>query len=1091
MMHLRTLGGVAISSGDGSDVTLRSKKHLGLLVLLACNERRVYSRRRLCDFFWRSAEDKARHSLSQAIYDITQRVGPVIRRGPGEDIALNLGGVSCDVTSFETAVQDGRLGEAIRVYHGPFADNLIGAGTEEFDLWLDSERTRLARLGEITLRRYVDECETHGQWGDMCLAALKLAAMAPLDEEVHRSFMRALWLQGEGASALRHYESVVAILESELPDGISVQTKELADRIRRSPNRETEVSQTIDRDPPFVGREKEFRVLRQTAAEIGATETTAIVLSGEAGIGKSRLIREFARSLQLEPLRVLTSRCYQAEEDLPYSPIVDAIMPLVRDMIASDPSVGERFQRLAFLLPDFGSRVGQEGERGSVEPAAWRRQLFEEVASFLATAAEYEPIVWIIDDGQWIDRASRGLIHYLARRLKDLPFLLVLTIRNGRQNQELPALPVAPPQTGRLTTISLPLRPLPEEHIRDIIGHAGHGAKDDPAADLAIRLSAGNPYYALEVLEAALESREWAQSATDWDPLNHDRLRKVLDIRLSGIGREGARLLDAIAVLERHARPRLVAKVAGISLTDAASFGNVLYERSLVIDDAERISFTNDAMREFVYSRMSSLQRASLHLNAGRVLEGEVDATPGVLATHFFLGDDWPRSFSYAMEAARSAQGSAGHDEAAHFAGIAARVAPGCEERRMALETRADSLCAVGGLSEAASCYEEVLRSGSLGSSETSGILLRLAATEMERCNWKGAKSALDDCQDVIGRVEPVDQRLFLLAEHSTLRLKHATRTDDTTSAQTAARTIDTALAQIRQLLETSNQTKLAVLTAKAVSVGLGGPITEALKYLAEAEEYVRGAEVRQLVRYFTYRGIVKAWLANWDGAEADFEYSRVLAARSADRVGMMTQWNNLACIALERGEWSTAEERLSRAAHLQSGLDLSNDTILPITLNEANLLFYQGYLPGATTAYASAATMCDEQESSDRTAEITACQGLVALQRGQREAAHRYWNALRESRQPGLGARERFKVAWFNRVMIPEVVGPDYLLNVAEDEGQKDVPSRLKLLWLDVLLSNRDQDSRTRARQLLKDHGLDWFCYFATRWARSSGYIV
>lgn len=1090
MVHLRTLGGVAISNTDGNPVTLRSKKHLGLLILLVCNERRVYSRSRLCEFFWKSHEEKARHSLSQAIYDITQRVGPIIRRGPAEDISVNPGRISCDVSSFEAAVQDGRLGEAVRVYQGPFADNLIGVGTEEFEIWLDAERTRLDRLGEITLRRYVDQCETHGQWGEMCLAALKLAAMAPFDEEVHRSFMRALWLHGQGASALRHYESVMAMLESELPEGISAQTKELVERIRERPNREIEGSLSIDRDPPFVGREKEFRVLRAIAADIGVTETTAVVLSGEGGIGKSRLMREFTRSLELESLRVLTSRCYQAEEDLPYSPIVDAITPLAKDMMASDPSVGESFQRLAFLLPDFGSRAGQERDRGSVDPPAWRRQLFEEVASFLATAAKREPIIWIIDDAQWIDRASRGLIHYVSRRLGKLPFLLVLTIRNPREADELPALPVAVPEPGRLSTISLPLRPLSEEHIREIICNAGQGAKDDPAADLAVRLSAGNPFYALEVLEAAMESREWAKSATDWDPLNHDRLRKVLDIRISGLGREAARLLTAIAVLERHARPRLVAEVAGMSLTDAANFGNVLYERSLVVDDAERIAFTNDAMREFVYSRMSSLQRASLHLGAGRVLEREVDATPGVLATHFFLGDDWPRSFGYAMEAARSAQSSAGHDEAAHFAGIAVKVAPGSQERRVALETRADSLFAAGGLSAAASCYQEVLRSGPLEASDVSGILLRLAATEMERCNWKGAEDALDDCEDAIGRVQPVDQRLFLLAEHSTLRLKHATRTDDTESARTAAGAVDNALVEVRQL-DASNQTRLAILTAKAVSVGLNGPITEALKYLEEAEAYINGVEVRQLVRYFTYRGIVKAWSANWDGAEADFEHSRTLAARSADRVGMMTQWNNLACIALERGDWPTAEERLSQATNLQSGLDLSNDTSLPITLNEANLQFYQGYLPKAAVAYSSAARMCDEQESSDRAAEIIACQGLVALQRGEKESATRYWKALQESRQPGLGTRERFKVAWFRSAMVPEITRSGYLLEVADDEKQKDVPSGLKLLWLDVLLSNRDQASRSRARQLLKDHGLGWFCYFATRWARSAGYIV
>ncbi len=1094
MIQLRALGGVGIFDRGGSLVTLRSRKHVGLLLLLAGGRRRIMSRRQLCDLFWTSEEKRARHSLSQAVYDINQQLGPLIIRGPGGDLSLNGAQVDYDVEHFESLVKAGDLAQAVELYRGPFADNLIGAGTGEFDRWLDSERTRLARLGELSLRRYVGECETRGEWGSMCVAALKLVSLTPLDEDVHRTFMRALWLQGDAASALSHYESVVVELEGELDGGISPEMEDLVRRIRARPKLENLQSRAIDREPPFVGREREFVTLRDEVAQIHDTLRTAIVVSGEAGIGKSRLIKEFQRTIQVERLRVLSSRCYQAEEDLPYTPIVDGLMPLVHVMAADEVAIHKRFHRLAYLLPGFGSRDGHDGDRNYVDPAAWRRQLYEEVASFLAMATEAEPIVWTVDDVQWIDRASGGLIHYLSRRLVDRPFLFVLTIRNARGKDELPPLPVASPGVGVTATLSLPLRPLSEDQIRDIVGYAEPDGCEHPAAALAVRLSAGNPYYALEVLEAAAESKEWAKSARDWDPLNDDRLRKVLDFRVSGLGSDRSRLLQAIAVLERNARPRLVASVCGLSLSDTAALAEELYSRSLVVDDAERIAFTNDAMREYVYAEMNSLQRASLHLTAGHVLEGEVDATPGVLATHFYFGDDWARSFGYAMEAARLAQDAAGHSEAAHFANIAAKAAPGPEERCVALETQAESLFAAGELKEAAACYEEIVGSpGGVEPSKMSDTYLRLATTEIERCNWTGASRALQACARVIDGVVDVDQRLYLKAEHSTLVLKHSIRIDNMMAASTARHAIDNAVAEIKTLPNPSDRTILAVLTSKAVLTGwLEGSCREALGYLEHAESCVGNAHGRQQSRYYTYRGIVRAWLADWEGAEADFNRSRTLAERSADRVALMTQWNNLACVALERGDWGTADDRLERAIKVQAGFEVSNDTSLPITLNRGNLKFYQGYTPQAAEIYWEAAQMCDEQASSDRRSEVFACLGLVALQRGEREQAEQYWRSISPPQDPderSLGSRERFKIAWLASVMKPGALESGFLLEVAQKEKERDLPSHLKLLWLDAILAARSDKERRRVRELLRQHDLLWFCHFGTRWARMTGF--
>lgn len=1088
MLTLNTLGGIKLIDTQGDPVRLRSRKHMGLLLYLIADGRRVHQRRRLCEFFWDSPHPKARHSLSQAVYDITKQLGPVIERGPGGDLGIDRSLIRFDVHLFEHAVKSGDLSAAVQLYGGPFAGNLSEAGTEEFERWVDSERTRLSRLGEIAIRRYVADCEARGQWGEMCVASLRLASMSPLDEDVHRTFMRALWLGGDAASALRHYDSIVTEISPELPDGLSPETEELALRIRANPHPTVDSSRTIDREPPFIGREKEFQVLRELAAEIEDTETSAVVISGEPGIGKSRLVKEFARSLAPSPLRLLFSRCYQAEEELPYSPVVDGLMPLVREMVAADPGVREQFHRLAYLLPDFGPRENGS-EHDFVDPAAWRRQLYEEVASFLTTAVAIEPIVWIVDDVQWTDRTSAGLFHYLSRRLAGRPFLLVLTVRNPRGVEELPVLPVGAPKPGKVATRILRLHPLSEEHVREIVQHAEPEGWEHPGAELAVRLSGGNPYYALEVLEAAAESREWAESATDWDPLNDDRLRKVLQVRLGGLDRDGMRLLRAIGVLDRHARPRLVAAVAEITISVAARLAEELYLRSLVVDEQERIAFTNDTMREFVYGEMSSLQRAALHLRAGQALEAEANPAPGALATHFYHGDDWFRSFGYAMEAASAAQAAAGHTEAAHFAAIAAHVAPGVDERRVALEIRADSLFAAGELAEAAACYGEILKAAR--PSDPRGLvrlLLSLAATEIERCQWDDARIALAASLEGTKQIVDPDERLLATGEYSLLALRRASQTEDDGSASLAAAAVDNAVVELTSRNNPPAATVLTVRMAKAVQVALTGSSRDALHQLNAAAESLPGGSPAQVGRFLTLRGVIQAWLGQWDSAESDFLAERDSAQAKADQVRLATAWSNLACIALERGNWELASDRIQRASEVEATLDENSGSKLPILTNSANLLFYQGFLRKATRAYTLAGQVCHQQENPGSQLEVSSCLGLIALQRGDRRDADVHWRRVRDLQAAsgiGVGIRERFKVEWFRAAML----GPSHasLAEAAEREKDRDYPSYLKLLWLDSQILDKPSTNPLEIEQMLREYELSWFCHVARRWSRGA----
>ena len=709
MFVIQSLGGVRIQDASGETIRLRSRKHVALLLYLAAAGRRVYTRDALAQLLWDTPLERARHSLSQAIYDLRRNLPSVIGSATGDAVQLERSVFRLDAVEFERSLKAGDLSLAVDLYRGPFADNLAGVGSDDFERWLEAERLRLTRLGEMALRRYVRQCDEAGRWGEMCVAALRLVKISFLDEEAHRALMRGLWLHGDAPSAIRHYEEVVASLDKELPGGVSEETHLLAQRIRSTPAPEPRVDNLGELQTPFLGREEEMEKLRAAVRFIADSPATSLLVSGEAGIGKTRLVSEFTLSVALENVRLLESRCYPAEAEVPYGPVIDGLRPIAAEVARRPASDLESFTRVGHLLPEFEYLTRDEGHR--VDPAAWRRRLYEEVTGLVRLALEATPIVWIIEDVQWMDATSTSLLHYMTRRLEGFPFLLIATLRVARGADLPAALPLSPPGASDLSS-EVRLAPLSAEQIGEILRLAAPDPGHKAALQLAQRLAGGNPLYAVEVFRAAVGSMEWAAEASRWDPLTDARLSKVLAVRLKGLSRRALTLLQATAVLERQATPGAVAAIAGLTLPQAAEASVEPYARGLLQDGAGHLEFVNDVVREYVYSSMTAVSRTALHLTAAEFLADASTTNAATLARHFHLGEDRARTYSYAMQAAREAKSSAGQMEAAAMADLALRTCKGKEERLAALHLLAEAELESAQLASAREHLDEILRLG-------------------------------------------------------------------------------------------------------------------------------------------------------------------------------------------------------------------------------------------------------------------------------------------------------------------------------------------------------------------------------------------
>ena len=1090
MFVIQSLGGVRIQDLSGNTIRLRSRKHVALLLYLAAAGRRVYARDFLARLLWDTPIDRARHSLSQAVYDLRQNLPGAVGSATGDAVLLESSAFRLDALEFEQALKTGDLSLAVDLYRGPFADNLARAGTDDFERWLEAERLRLTRLGEMALRRYVRQCDEGGRWGEMCVAALRLVKLSLLDEEAHRALMRGLWLHGDAASAIRHYEEVVAPLEREIPGGLSEETRLLAQRIRSTPAPEPWVDNLGEIQTPFLGREDEMESLRAAVREVSTSPVTAVLVSGEAGIGKSRLVSEFTRSVALENVRLLESRCYPAEADVPYGPVIDGLRPISADVARRPAADLESFTRIGHLLSEF-EYLTRDGEQ-RIDPAAWRRRLYEEVTGLVRLALEAAPIVWVIEDVQWMDATSTSLLHYMTRRLEGYPFLLIATLRVAREADLPDALPLSPPGASDLSS-EIRLHPLSQDEIGEILGRAAPDSGHKAALQLAQRLAGGNPFFALEVFRAAVGSTEWAAEASRWDPLTDARLSKVLAVRLKGLSRKALTLLQATAVLERLATPGAVAAVAGLDLPEAAEASADPYGRGLLQDREGQLGFVNDVVREYVYSDMTALARTALHLTAAQFLESESDTNAATLARHFHLGEDRSRTYTHAMIAAREAKAAAGQMEAAAMADLAVRSCRGKDERLAALHLLAEAELESAQLALAKEHFNEILRlDEAMPAEQRVRVKLKLVRATGGEGNWADAGRILSEIERETSLIAETESRVENRLEVLNWRLKAASRINDVHRANRIRDRIEwlrVAAARTSQLTETAAVTASCSLAAFELFYGSAQEGLELLSSLRIQEQWPE----HLVHRVRLLRGLGNQRMGQWDTAEYELRQAYGLAKKTNDTLQVATVLTNLACTAVECGSWDEAQDYSGIASKLHQALSTALDVLIPLRLNEANLAFYQGKVREANSLYLEVYQRAADCGHTEFKTEVESCLGLTALQLRDSVSVRR-WLAECDTTEASLyGMQERFKVEWFwaycNRRDDPEMV-QERLDRVAEDQEAVDRIGSLKLRWLTRILLATPNGSTggvatAEIRQELLDAGLSWFVHFSDRWRR------
>jgi ATP/maltotriose-dependent transcriptional regulator MalT len=413
--------------------------------------------------------------------------------------------------------------------------------------------------------------------------------------------------------------------------------------------------------PVLIGRSEYRESLDRLADAVRKRHGHTVLISGEAGIGKSRLVTEFADARANEGWEVRHGACFEPDRALPYS----AWLELARSRLV-DASEADRSRFLAqggaavyHLFPGLAPAAGAPRPPDALRE---KHELFRALFDLLTAQSSGAPLAVVVEDVHWADEASLEFILHFARNIGDQPVLLLLTYRDDEIAESL-AHVLAELDRGRLAT-ELSLDRLTQEEAEQMVGATlGPGRMLQPAVSARVfSLTEGNPFFIEEVLRSLPGEREAEVTADAETRVAIPRsVREAVRRRSAALGPEARRLVQLAAVAGRQFDFGLLAALAGLDEGAVIALIRELIDAQLIVEEsADRFQFRHALTREAIYSELLARERQGLHEVIGRTLEeihGEnVSTVAGDVGYHFFEARRFVKALEYCRLAGEGAE---------------------------------------------------------------------------------------------------------------------------------------------------------------------------------------------------------------------------------------------------------------------------------------------------------------------------------------------------------------------------------------------------------------------------------------------------
>lgn len=726
ILQIRLLGDFSLVLGDEPVIGVNSARLQSLLAYLVLHRDAPQSRQHLAFLFWPDlTEAQARNNLRQALYQLRHALPNNDRYFYADASTLGWrpdSPYSLDLINFKDALDAAGIAEdagnptalyraleqAVHLYRGELLPSC-------YDDWIVPERERLHEQCLQALERMIYLLEGQRAYTVAIPFAQRLLRHDPLHENGYRLLMRLHALNNDRASALRTYHTCADVFRRELGVEPEPDTQAMYQRLlgARAPLSTPAQSSELVSVPPLVGRDDVWAQLQAIWQRAAASGPHFVLISGEAGVGKSRLAEELLDWAARQGISTAKTRAFAAEGRLSYGPLTDWLRSeACRTVLSRLDRVW--LTEISRLLPELlVESPDLPGPEPLTEP--WQRQRFFQALT-RAVLAMRQPLLLLMDDLQWCDPETLEWLHYLLRADPQAKMLVLgivrseeiminrslqgffLDLHRAAQVMEIDLNPIDAAETARLASY--------------IIGH-------ELEVSTALRLfdeTEGNPLFILETLRSGSLAGERRHDVfePDGDPVPADavtaawlppKVQAVISARLAQLSTPARELAGLAATIGRSFTWDVLTQASNAGEDDLIRSLDELWQRRIVrVLDAQTYDFTHDKLREVAYTEVSLPHRHLLHRRVARALESvyasDLDPISGQLATHFEHARNPERAIPYYYRAAVVTQRMGAYQEAIRLLkkalGLlqALPLNPGRDECELELQTTLGALLA-------------------------------------------------------------------------------------------------------------------------------------------------------------------------------------------------------------------------------------------------------------------------------------------------------------------------------------------------------------------------------------------------------------
>jgi DNA-binding SARP family transcriptional activator/predicted ATPase len=688
-LHLRLLGDFSLIYNDQQVTSLNSTRLQSLLAYLVLHRDVPQQRQHLAFLFWPdTTEAQARNNLRQLLHQLRQAFPEALHFLSTGMHTLHWHPVTpfhLDVAAFEQALTaadaatrrndqhalQAALEQADSLYRGEL---LPGC----YDEWVLSERERLRQRHLQALERLLRLFEGQGDTVTAIGYGQRLLALDPLSEDLYRRLMRLFALNNDRASALHVYHTCVTTLQREMGVDPDPATRVAYERLiqQETPTIQAIVQQPLPAAPPtLIGREREWEQLYDAWQHETLGGPHFVLVTGEAGVGKSRLTEEFLLWAIQQGAVTAKTRSYAAEGQLSLAPVTEWLRSEgLRAPLRQLDAVW--LIEVARILPELLAEQPALPHYEPVTEYGQRQRFFEALARAILLAPQ--PLLLLLDDVQWCDQETLAWVHFL---LRFDPTARLLVVGCARE-EELP--PQHPLRTfllhlrSTMRVTEIPLEPLDAAETAKL---ASQVAKRELDLDEGLHLyheTGGYPLFVVETVRADLGrlsasppegNRPHRQAPPDGARTLPPRVHAVLVGRLLQLSASARAFVELAATIGRAFTLDLL--ITG-GLADAESAVRALdelwHKRIVREQGANSYDFTHDKLREVAYAEISAPQRRMLHRRVAQALETihaeDLDAVSGQIASQYERAGMIEQALPYYQRAAAVTQRVYANEEA-------------------------------------------------------------------------------------------------------------------------------------------------------------------------------------------------------------------------------------------------------------------------------------------------------------------------------------------------------------------------------------------------------------------------------------------